>query len=64
MKTLNELIVHLNKKNISNKLVNNQVLINRKDYNFCLINEISKEKSKIESFYLDSTMIFYINTNL
>ena len=42
MKTLNELIVHLNKKNISNKLVNNQVLINRKDYNFCLINYLYK----------------------
>ena len=64
MKTLNDLIVHLNKKNISNKLVNNQVLISRKDYNYCLTDEISKEKNKIDSFYLDSTMIFYINQNL
>lgn len=64
MRTLKELTVHLNKKNISNKLVNNQVIINRKDYNFCLINEVSNEKNKIDSFYLDSTMIFYINKNL
>ena len=64
MRTLKELTVHLNKKNISNKLVNNQVIINRKDYNFCLINDMSNEKNKIDSFYLDSTMIFYINKNL
>ena len=64
METLNDLIAHLNKKNISNKIVNNQVLISRNDYNYCLIDEISKEKNKIDFFYLDSTMIFYINQNL
>lgn len=64
MKTLNDLIVNLNKKNISNKIVNNQVIINRKDYDYSLRIEISKEKNKIDSFFLDSTMIFYINQNL
>ena len=64
MKNLKDLINYLNEKNISSKLINNQVIIKRVNYNHCLITELFKSKNKIDSFFLDSTMVFYINENI
>jgi hypothetical protein len=64
MKTLKDLIDYLNKRNIYNRLVNNQVIIKRSNYDHALITKILENKNKIDSFYLDSTMVFYINENI
>ncbi len=64
MKNLKDLINYLNERNISNKLINNQVIIKRVNYNHCLITELFKSKNQIDSFFLDSTMVFYINENI
>ena len=64
MTTLKELINYLNKRNIYNKLVNNQVIIKRSNYDVALITKLSENKNQIDSFYLDSTMIFYINNSI
>ena len=64
MNTLKELINYLNKRNIYNKLVNNQVIIKRSNYDVALITKLSENKNQIDSFYLDSTMIFYINNSI
>ena len=64
MKTLKDLIDYLNKRNIYNRLVNNQVIIKRSNYDHALITKILENKNKIDSFYLDSTMVFYINKNI
>ena len=64
MRTLKDLTNYLNKRNINNKLINNQVIINRRNFDHCLISTIGKNKNKIDFFYLDSTMIFYINENI
>lgn len=64
MKTLKDLIDYLNKRNIYNRLVNNQVIIKRSNYDYALITKILENKNNIDSFYLDSTMVFYINENI
>ena len=64
MSNLKELINYLDKRNISNKLVNNQVIIGRTNYDHQLIAKLSDRKNNIDSFYLNSTMVFYINENI
>ncbi len=64
MQTLKELTDYLNRRNIYNKLVNDQVIIKRSNYDLELIKKLSENKNKIDSFYLDSTMVFYINKNI
>ena len=64
MNNLKELINYLDKRNISNRVINNQVIIGRKDFDHCLITKLFDKKNKIDSFYLDSTMVFYINENI
>lgn len=64
MTNLNDLINYLNERNIHNILVNNQVIINRMNYDSHLIKKLSDTKNKIDIFYLDSTMVFYINDNI
>jgi hypothetical protein len=64
MKTLKDLANYLNKRNISYKLVNEQIIMNRRNYDHNLISEMFKIKNQIDTFYLDSTMVFYINKNI
>lgn len=64
MKTLKDLANYLNKRNISYKLVNEQIIMNRRNYDYNLISEMFKIKNQIDTFYLDSTMVFYINKNI
>ena len=63
MQTLKELINYLKNRNISYKLTNDQVIINRINYDYYLINAMTN-KNQIDVFYLDSTMVFYINQNI
>jgi hypothetical protein len=64
MKNLLDLKKYLKNQKIKFKEINNQIIINRNDYSFDLIQEIRKIKNNIDVFYLDSTMIFYINLNI
>ena len=61
---MKKLIKYLNSKNIPFNNVNNEILLNRKYYDYNLITWIKKNTKKIDSFYLDSTMILYINKNI
>ena len=64
MKDLNDLIKYLKNRNVNYKFINSQVIINRYNYDYNLINKIRETKNQIDEFYLDSTMVFYINKNI
>jgi len=64
MTNLKELINYLDERNISNNIINNQVIIKRRDYDHYLITKLFDKKNKIDIFYLDSTIVFYINENI
>jgi len=64
MKNLLDLKKYLKNQKIKFKEINNQIIINRNDYSFNLIDETRKIKNNIDCFYLDSTMVFYVNENI
>jgi len=61
---MKKLTNYLIKKNIPFSTINNEILLNRKFYHYELINWIKENTKQIDSFYLDSNMILYINKNI
>ena len=48
MKDLNDLIKYLKNRNVNYKFINSQVIINRYNYDYNLINKIRETKNQID----------------